>query len=278
MSPTTLAKPIMCTSTPVPCACTSTASLWILLAHAAFRASRATAMGSIEFAGGVLLQHDGRDQRAGEIVGHEPAAMPAFRMFSRTFASASGVGTNSAVDHVAGFDAVLDHFHVAHVGREQRLHAAAVDAVHDQHFVGGLLQRVEELRLNMLPSRAISAISTRFAPPNSALVLHEGLHVLVLERQLLGERGIDAQAAHRHRAPARRSAARTPPRSAARWPKMSLSSVGASFDRRSMCVPAMQVASLVEAHGAHATLARPRRRNPPARAAAPTGPCDRPAA
>ena len=50
----------------------------------------------------------------------------------------------------------------------------------------------------MLPSRATSAISTRLAPPNSRLVLHEGLHVLVLERQLLGERGVDVQAARRH--------------------------------------------------------------------------------
>ena len=32
-----------------------------------------------------------------------------------------------------------------------------------------------------------------------ALVLDEGLHVLVLERQLLGERCVDAQAACRHR-------------------------------------------------------------------------------
>ena len=34
------------------------------------------------------------------------------------------------------------------------------------------------------------------------LVLHEGLHVLVLERQLLGERGVDVQAARRRPQPA----------------------------------------------------------------------------
>ena len=64
-------------------------------------------------------------------------------MFSRT-RQGFGRGHELGVDHVAGFDAVFDDFHVAHIRREQRLHAPPVDAVHDQHFVGGLLERVEE--------------------------------------------------------------------------------------------------------------------------------------
>jgi hypothetical protein len=151
------------------------------------------------FSGGVFFEHDGRDQRAGEIVGHQPAADAGLEDVLAHPLERLTRGHEFRIDHVAGFDAVLDHFHVAHVGREQRLHAAAVDAVHDQHFIGGLLQGIEEAgREHVAVARhqrhqhAIGAAEVR-------LVLDEGLHVLVFERQLLGERGVDAQPAHRHR-------------------------------------------------------------------------------
>ena len=145
MSPTTLAKPIMCTSMPPSLACTSTSLSWILSRTRAFESVRHLD-GIDGFAGGVLLEHDGRDQRAREIVGHQAAADAGLEDVFAHLRQRFGRGHELRVDHVAGLDAVLDHFHVAHVGREQRLHAAAVDAVHDQHFVGGLLERVEEPR------------------------------------------------------------------------------------------------------------------------------------
>ena len=45
--------------------------------------------------------------------------------------------------------------------------------------------------VNMSPSRAITAISTRSAPPELVPILDEGPHVLVLDRHELGESGID---------------------------------------------------------------------------------------
>ena len=98
-------------------------------------------------AGRVLLEHDGRDQRAGEIVRDESAADAGLEDVLAHLGERLGRRHEFRVDDVAGLDAVLDDFHVAHVRREQRLHARAVDAVHHQHFVGGELERVEERRL-----------------------------------------------------------------------------------------------------------------------------------
>ena len=146
MSPTTFAKPIMCTSTPEPCACTMTLLPWIL-SRTRSSSSRATIDRIDGFSGGVLLEHDGRDQRTGEIVRDEPAADAGLEDVLAHPGERLGRRHEFRVDDVAGLDAVLDDFHVPHVGREQRLHARAIDAVHHQHFVGGELERIEERRL-----------------------------------------------------------------------------------------------------------------------------------
>ena len=65
-----------------------------LVAHA--RLERVRHLDGIDGpAGGVLLQHDGRDQRAGEIVGHQTAADAGLEDVLAHVSSASGVGTNS---------------------------------------------------------------------------------------------------------------------------------------------------------------------------------------
>ena len=109
--------------------------------------SRATSIGSTGRAVRVLLQHDGADERAGEVVRDEPADDARLQDVLAHAREALGRGLEIGGDHVAGFDAVLDHLEVAHVRREQRLHAPAVDAIHHDDFVRRPLQRVEELRL-----------------------------------------------------------------------------------------------------------------------------------
>ena len=174
-----------------------------LVAHAAFEIAR-NLYGVDGFPGGVVLEDDRRDQRAREIVGHQSAANAGLQDVLADLCQRFGGRHELRVDHVAGLDAALHDFHVTHVGREQRLHARAVDAVHDQHFVGSLLERIEE------PGREHVAVARdqrdqhAIRPAELGLVLHEGLHVLVLERQLLGERGIDVQAARRHEAQGQR--------------------------------------------------------------------------
>ncbi len=147
---------------------------------------------------GIGVEHDGAHQRAGEVIGHQPAddagladvvAHPRHVLRRRR-----EVGGH----HVARLDAVLDHLEVAHVGREDRLHLRAVDAVHDDDLVGRLAQRGEELRREHVAvardqrdQHAVGAAELRH------LRVQVGAHVLVPDRQRLVEGGVDAQAAHR---------------------------------------------------------------------------------
>ena len=174
-----------------------------LVAHAAFEIAR-DFDGVDEFAGGVLLQHDGRHQRARKIVGHQAAADAGFQDVFPDLRQCFGRGHELGIDHIAGLDAVLDHFHVTHVGREQGLHSPTIDAVHDQHFVGGFLESVEESRREHVAVARDERHQHAVRAAELGLVFHEGLHVLVLERQLLGERGIDVQTARRHEAQGQR--------------------------------------------------------------------------
>ena len=148
MSPTTLAKPIMCTSMRRRrrCGLHQHVVALDLVAHARFRDRARTSMGSIGLPVASFSSTMADTSAPEKSLATRRPRMPALRMFSRTLRERLGRRHELRVDHVAGLDAVLDHFHVAHVGREQRLHARAVDAVHDQHFVGGLLERVEERR------------------------------------------------------------------------------------------------------------------------------------
>ncbi len=120
--------------------------------------------------------------------------MPALRMLRRTASRPSRRRLEVVGDDVAGGDAVLDHFGVAHVGREQRLHPAAVDPGQEEDLVGHVLQHLEELRREHV---AVSGHHRHQHPVGAAellLVLKERRHVRVLERQQLGEAGVDAQA------------------------------------------------------------------------------------
>ncbi|MDF3021076.1 MAG: hypothetical protein K0Q92_2379 [Steroidobacteraceae bacterium] len=96
MSPTTLAKPIMWTSTVDPCAWTTTASLPWILSRTFSSSARATLMGSMgrpwaSFSSTMALMSAPEKSLA-----TRRPRMPALRMFSRTLSSASRVGTNSA--------------------------------------------------------------------------------------------------------------------------------------------------------------------------------------
>src|SRR5262249_34474250 len=107
---------------------------------------------------------------------------------------------------VAGLDALLHHLEVAYVGCEDRLHLRAVDAVHDDDFVGGLAHRGEELRREHVAiardqrdQHAIGA--AELGKPRVEI----GAHVLVPNRQRLVERGVDAQAVRGNRPEQNRS-------------------------------------------------------------------------
>ena len=148
----------------------------------------------------ILIEHDRAHQGAGEIAGHQAPDDAGLADVVAHPRHVRGGGREVRRYDVAGLDAFLDHLEVAHVGGEDRLHARAVDPVHDDHFVGGLAQRGEESgREHVAVARderdqyAVGAAKLRHPR------VQVGAHVLVPQRQSLGERAVDAQAAHRQR-------------------------------------------------------------------------------
>ncbi len=100
---------------------------------------------------------------------------------------------------VTCFDAILDHFEIAHVRGEQGLHATAVDPIHHYDFVRSLFQCREEFRLEHVAvgsddsdQHAIRAAKLR------DILVEVSAHVLVLSRQLLRERSVNAQSVPRN--------------------------------------------------------------------------------
>ncbi len=119
--------------------------------------------------------------------------------FSCTFAICSGVPAKSADTHVAAAEAVLDDLGVAHVRGEQRRHGAALDAGDVEDLLGHLAQRVHELLVVDGPLLVLQRDQHLVGAAEVRLVLQEGRHVRVLQRDHLGERRLHAQLA-RHRA------------------------------------------------------------------------------
>ena len=142
MSPMTLAKPMMCTSTAEPgtkSASNFSPHLVSMSLATARKSSRCPVVGSNSSSSALMIAPE-------KSFATSRPTMPALRMLRRTAARPSGVGREVVGDDVARGDAVLDDLGVAHVRREQRLHARPVDAGQEEDLVGGALQRVEELR------------------------------------------------------------------------------------------------------------------------------------
>jgi hypothetical protein len=123
-------------------------------------------------------------------------------MFSRTRASPAASGRKSDGDHVARLDAALDDLGVARVRRPERLHARAVHALDEEHLVGRDLERLEEFRREHVPVARDHGDQEAVRPAELLLVVEVGADVLVLQRQLLVEVGVELQA--RRRDPAER--------------------------------------------------------------------------
>jgi hypothetical protein len=137
------------------------------------------------------------DDRPGEIVGDQPPDDAGLEDVAPDGLQALWRRGEVVGNDVARGDAVFHHLGVPHVRREQRLHPRPIDAREEEDLIGRALQGVEE------PGRehvAVAGHDRDQQPVRSAellLVFDEGGHVRVLERQLLGEAGVDAQARRR---------------------------------------------------------------------------------
>jgi hypothetical protein len=89
--------------------------------------------------GGIELHQFGAHHRAREVIGDQPADDAGLEDVAPDAIESLGGGLEIVGDHVAGGDAVFDDLGVADVGREQRLHAAAIDAGQEEDLVGDVL-------------------------------------------------------------------------------------------------------------------------------------------
>ena len=143
----------------------------------------------------VLLQ--GCDHHGGTLVVRHDAADPV--RLEQVLAHA-GELLRAAVevgrDDVAAAETVLDHFVVADVGREERGHRAALDALDEEHLLRDLAERLHEFLVEDVAAAAVvDRDQHAIGAAEVRLELQEGLHVLVVERDHLGEARLYAQLA-----------------------------------------------------------------------------------
>ena len=139
-----------------------------------------------------LLQLGG-DDRSSEIVRHQ-AADDAGLDDVLAHPRKAGLGRLEVRrHHVAGADAVLHHLDEAHVRSDDGEDLGPVDTGQEEHRVGHLAQRGEELRGEHVAAARHQRDHHAVRAAELVAMLEEGPHVLVLDRHQLGESGIDPQ-------------------------------------------------------------------------------------
>ena len=195
-SPTTFAKPIMCTET----------GAWIATVTFSCSISRA------DFLLELLRDRDVIDRRAGlrigveqlrgdhrarKVVRDQPADDAGLQDVLADPRKPGGVRLEIRGDHVPRLDAALDDFRVSRVRRPERLHARAIDAVDEEDFVRRDLERLEELRREHVAVAGNHRNQQPVCAAELRLVVEIGPDVLVLERKLLVEIRVELEAGRR---------------------------------------------------------------------------------
>ena len=142
----------------------------------------------------VALEQLGADERAAEIVRHQPPDVPRLEHVAPHLLELLRGGLETRRDDVAAGKALLDNLDKAHVRRVQRGHGGAVHAREEKDVVGDLLELGEERRIEdvavLLDQRHDHPVG---AAAEGLLVLGEGLHVRMRERDHLAEPRVHAQ-------------------------------------------------------------------------------------
>ncbi len=132
---------------------------------------------------------------AGEVVGHQPADDAGLEDVLLDPRESLCIGLEVGGNDVAGLDAPLDHLGIARVRGPQRLNPRAVDAVDEEHLVGRDLECPEELRGEHVAVLGDDGDQQAVGAAEVRLVVEVGLDVLVVDRQLLGEVGVELEPA-----------------------------------------------------------------------------------
>ncbi len=158
----------------------------------------------------VFRNQIGPDHRAGEITRHQLAddaglddvAADGGEILGRRRPTLQ-VGRELRRDDIAPGEAVLDHFDEADVRGEDRAHARIVGFVDGDDVRRDLLHELEEFLVEHVAVLGHDGHQDAVRTAEVLLVLQEGLHVLVIERDLLLEPRIDPELAgeiqHHHR-------------------------------------------------------------------------------
>ncbi len=143
--------------------------------------------------GGIDFQELRTDNRPGEIVGNELTDLAGLDHVlpdpGQPLRGRLKVGRND----VAARKAVLDHFGIAHIGGEERLHLGPIDPGQEKDLVGGLFEQLEELGGEDIAGLRHQGDDHAIGPAEFALVFRERADVGMVERQAFVETGVDPQ-------------------------------------------------------------------------------------
>ena len=142
---------------------------------------------------GIFLLQRGHHHGGRTVEGNDPAApvrlADVFPYLGQLFRRAGKVRGHD----VATAKAVFDDFGEANVRGKQRSYRAALDALDVEHVFGDLVQGVHE-RLGVdVAMLRLEGDQNLVGAAKAVLVLQEGLHVLVLERNHFRETGADLE-------------------------------------------------------------------------------------
>ncbi|MNO71290.1 hypothetical protein D3C76_622010 [compost metagenome] len=144
-------------------------------------------------AGGVLFLQGGHDHGRGQVIGNDAPNPVGFERAFTYLGQLLGLACVIGGHQVTAGEALLHHFGVTHIGGEQRCHRAALHAVEKKHLVRYLAQHGHGRWREDLALVVLHRDQNLVSPTEVFLVLEEGPHVFVVQRDHLEEPGLDLQ-------------------------------------------------------------------------------------
>ena len=142
--------------------------------------------------GRVFLQQVGPDHGATEVFRNQPPDLSRFDDVAPHPLKHIGRRREIGRDDVTPGEAILDNFHETDIGRKNGPHTGPVYTRYEENLVGNLFKRSKKLRRKHVAIAGHQRHQHSIGAAEFLLVLKECLHVLMLQRKLLFEPGLDA--------------------------------------------------------------------------------------